>query len=83
MKSIQEMLDRGFGMVPINELQSINYHDNTMFLVFAPATGFTDQSIYYEIEGRTNAEILQEIYDYTTQYMTTYLAVLLHSITKM
>ena len=51
MKSIQEMLNRGFGMVPINELQSINYHDNTMFLVFAPATGFTDQSIYYEIEA--------------------------------
>ena len=80
MNTIQSILDRGFGMVPINDLMSINYCNGEMKLIFTPAPGFTEESVYYLLEGRTCGEILSEIWDLTVQYMVAYTATIQESI---
>lgn len=83
MNTLEKILERGFGMISINSLMSINYCNDEMKLVFSPAPGFNEDSVYFPIEGRTIGEIYQEIYSYTNAYMAMYLDRLQSSVTKL
>lgn len=83
MNTLEKIVQRGFGMISINPLMSLNYCNNEMKLVFSPVPGFNEESVYFEIEGRSIGEIYQEIYSYTNAYMAMYLDRLLSTVTKM
>lgn len=71
MNNIQDLLDRGFGLLAINDLISLTYHDNIMEVHFAALPGQVDPTTI-RLASRTERDIKHEIHDYFTQEITYY-----------
>lgn len=71
MKNIQELLDRGFGLLSINDCISLTYCENEMQVHFAALPG-TDDTTDILVNSRSVSGILHEIHDYFTQYIAWY-----------
>lgn len=71
MNNIQDLLDRGFGLLAINDLISITYHDNIMEVHFAALPGQADP-VTIRLASRNERDIKHEIHDYFTQEITYY-----------
>lgn len=73
MRTISEMLDRGFGLVSINDMISLTYHDDILKVNFQPLPGGLSKDGWsLPIAARTEDSILEEVSDYFYQLIITY-----------
>ena len=73
MKTIPEMLDRGFGLVSLNDMISLSYHDDILKVHFQPLPGgLSKEGWSLPVAARTEEGILEEISDYFYQLFITY-----------
>lgn len=70
---LQSMIDRGYGLYIINELLSLKIHDDNIELCISELPGWPDP-VFVPIGSRTISGITEEVFDFTTQYLTGYLA---------
>lgn len=83
MFTVQQMLDKGFGLVSINDLLSLTMHNDVLTLNIAELPGTVVQPYKVEIESRSVAGISHEVHDYVTQLMCWYHAALCEDIANM
>lgn len=69
--TIQQMLDRGYGLYSINDAISVKYCNNVMHLVVTPIPALNEDPIYMEIMSRQPGQIRDEI----MSHMNTILAI--------
>lgn len=72
MNNIQSLLDRGFGLVTINSLLSLTFHDNILLLKVADLPGVDFQPDKIEIESRSVSGIVEEIRERFTDLLSWY-----------
>lgn len=72
MSNVQTMLDRGFGLVSINDLLSLTMHDNILTLNIADLPGVDTQPFKIELESRSVSGITDEIRDRFTAVLSWY-----------
>ena len=82
MQNIEDLLKRGFGLVTINELISLSYHDNILIVNFEPLPGMI-KPVQRPLASRTVEDIKAEIYDYLHQYIICYHGIMSYDLTKM
>ena len=70
---LQSMIDRGYGLYIINELLSLKIHDDNIELCISELPGSSDP-VFIPIESRNISGITEEVFDYATQYLTSYIA---------
>lgn len=71
--NLQSMIDRGYGLYIINDLLSLKIHDDNIELCISELPGWPDP-VFVPIGSRTISGITEEVFDFTTQYLTGYLA---------
>ena len=71
MTKIERLLQRGFGLVTINELISLRLHDDLLTVHFEALPGFKHGAIIL-IGSRTPDGIKEEIGDYLNHYIINY-----------
>lgn len=71
--NLQSMIDRGYGLYIINELISLKIHDNSIELCVSELPG-SPEPVFIPLESRNISGIMEEVFDYTTQYLTSYVA---------
>ena len=71
MNNIQDLLDRGFGLLAINDLISLTYHDDLLEVHFAALPGYIDP-VTVKLASRNERDLKNEIHDYFTQMLSHY-----------
>ena len=69
---LQSMIDRGYGLYIINELLSLKIHEDNIELCISELPGYPGP-VFIPIESRTISGITEEVFDFTTQFMSIYL----------
>ena len=70
---LQSMIDRGYGLYIINQLLSLKIHEDDIELCISSLPGIPDPQ-FFPLESRNITGIMEEVHDYTTQYLAGYLA---------